>query len=122
MTSHEQKLPHRQHTSELWKHHPDEHDYPAADPYLSLCFDSETAKKLSHDLRKAPIELHTPGPAPVRGVARYRWRTFGQRDRSPRWSKGQTRAGADRAGESAQGLEDRDRRRIPPHLRQLSPQ
>ena len=58
MTSHEQKLPTVNTPSELWKHHPDEHDYPAADSYLSLCFDSETAKKLSHDLRKAPIELH----------------------------------------------------------------
>ncbi|MEZ5118372.1 MAG: hypothetical protein R2686_00525 [Candidatus Nanopelagicales bacterium] len=58
MASHEQKLPTVDTPSELWKHHPDEHDYPAADSYLSLCFDPETAKKLSHALRKAPIELH----------------------------------------------------------------
>ncbi len=58
MGSHEHKLPTVNTPSELWKQNPDEHDYPAADSYLSLCFDAATAKKLSDQLRKAPTELH----------------------------------------------------------------
>ena len=44
--------------SELWKSEPDEHDYPAAQSYLSLCFDAATAKALADQLKEAPIEMH----------------------------------------------------------------
>ncbi len=44
--------------TELWKDVPDDHDYPAAASYLSLCIDSESADKLVARLRKAPIERH----------------------------------------------------------------
>jgi hypothetical protein len=39
-----------------WKERPDEHDYPAAEDYLSLVTSAEGAKKLARRLRTAPIE------------------------------------------------------------------
>lgn len=42
----------------LWKDEPDEHDYPAAASYLTLCADPPVVKKLVKRLRKAPIEHH----------------------------------------------------------------
>jgi len=44
--------------TELWKNEPDEHDYPAAESYLGLCIDPDTAKQLVDRLRTAPIVLH----------------------------------------------------------------
>ncbi len=38
-----------------WADEPEEHDYPAAQSYLSLVFDEETAAKLVQKLRQAPI-------------------------------------------------------------------
>ncbi len=43
---------------ELWEQVPDEHDYPAAESYLSLCTSTKQAAALVAQLRKAPIELH----------------------------------------------------------------
>ena len=43
---------------ELWEHTPDEHDYPAAQSYLSLCTSAKQAATLVSLLRDAPIELH----------------------------------------------------------------
>ncbi|GAC1507646.1 MAG: hypothetical protein NVS1B3_08210 [Candidatus Dormibacteraceae bacterium] len=39
-----------------WKERPDEHDYPAAEDYLSLVTSAAEAKKLARRLRTAPIE------------------------------------------------------------------
>jgi hypothetical protein len=39
-----------------WKDRPDEHDYPAAEDYLSLVTSPAEAKKLARRLRTAPIE------------------------------------------------------------------
>ncbi len=44
--------------SEIWKHDPDDHDYPAARSYLSLLTTADRAKRLAKTLRNAPIELH----------------------------------------------------------------
>ena len=38
-----------------WLDEPEEHDYPAAQSYLSLFFDEETAAKIVQKLRHAPI-------------------------------------------------------------------
>jgi len=38
-----------------WKENPDEHDYPAAEDYLSLITSPATAKTLARRLRSAPI-------------------------------------------------------------------
>jgi hypothetical protein len=38
-----------------WLEEPEEHDYPAAESYLSLVFDSETAAKLIQKLRREPV-------------------------------------------------------------------
>lgn len=38
-----------------WKERPDEHDYPAAEDYLSLVTSPTAAKKLARRLRVAPI-------------------------------------------------------------------
>jgi hypothetical protein len=43
--------------TELWKEVPDDHDYPAAQSYLSLCIDPVSAAQLVARLREAPIEL-----------------------------------------------------------------
>ena len=43
---------------ELWKHEPDDRDYPAAESYLALCGDLGSAKGLVNKLRDAPIEFH----------------------------------------------------------------
>ena len=43
---------------ELWEHTPDDHDYPAAESYLSLCTSTKQAAALVALLRDAPIELH----------------------------------------------------------------
>ncbi len=40
---------------ELWKDEPDEHDYPAALSYLSLCLDAKKSGDLVARLRKAPV-------------------------------------------------------------------
>ena len=38
-----------------WLNEPEEHDYPAAESYLSLVFDSETAARLVLRLRREPV-------------------------------------------------------------------
>ncbi|GAC1677965.1 MAG: hypothetical protein PVS3B2_20390 [Candidatus Dormibacteraceae bacterium] len=38
-----------------WKERPDDHDYPAAEDYLSLVTSAAMAKKLARRLRTAPI-------------------------------------------------------------------
>jgi hypothetical protein len=38
-----------------WLEEPEEHDYPAAESYLSLVFDNETAAKLVQKLRREPV-------------------------------------------------------------------
>jgi hypothetical protein len=40
---------------ERWKESPDEHDYPAAEDYLSLVATPATAKALARRLRTAPL-------------------------------------------------------------------
>jgi hypothetical protein len=40
---------------EHWKQEPDEHDYPAAEDYLSLVTSPVAAKRLARRLRAAPI-------------------------------------------------------------------
>jgi hypothetical protein len=44
--------------SEIWKSDPDEHDYPAARSFLALLTTAQMAKQVSHQMKKAPIELH----------------------------------------------------------------
>ena len=44
--------------SEIWKSEPDEHDYPAAQSFLSLLTTAANAKKVAQQLKKSPIELH----------------------------------------------------------------
>ena len=39
-----------------WKELPDDHDYPAAEDYLSLVTSAEVAKQLARRLRSVPIE------------------------------------------------------------------
>lgn len=41
--------------SERWKEQPDDHDYPAAEDYLSLVTSPAEAKSLARRLRAAPI-------------------------------------------------------------------
>ena len=41
-----------------WKERPDDHDYPAAEDYLSLTSTPSAARKLARRLREAPIEHH----------------------------------------------------------------
>ena len=38
-----------------WLKEPEEHDYPAADSYLCLLYDKETAQKYVETLRHAPV-------------------------------------------------------------------
>ena len=38
-----------------WLAKPEEHDYPAAQSYLSLMYDESTAKSLAGKLRRAPL-------------------------------------------------------------------
>ena len=40
---------------ELWMDKPEDHDYPAAEDYLSLLFPLKTAGELARKLRKAPL-------------------------------------------------------------------
>jgi len=40
-----------------WQARPEEHDYPAAQSYLSLVYDESSAKKLAQKLRRAPLSL-----------------------------------------------------------------
>jgi hypothetical protein len=53
--------------SEIWKAEPDEHDYPAARSFLSLLTTADYAKRLSLQMKKAPIELH-PAKDVLRGA------------------------------------------------------
>jgi hypothetical protein len=39
----------------IWKDEPEEHDYPAAEAYLSLITDSGHAQQLANNLRSAPL-------------------------------------------------------------------
>lgn len=39
-----------------WKQDPDEHDFPAAEDYLSLLFESEVARKTTSNLRKCKTQ------------------------------------------------------------------
>ena len=39
-----------------WLKEPEEHDYPAAESYLGLIFDGQTAAKLAKKLKSAPIQ------------------------------------------------------------------
>lgn len=41
----------------IWKDAPDEHDYPAAQSYLSLLAESHKIEKLVERFRNAPIEM-----------------------------------------------------------------
>ena len=41
----------------LWKHEPDEHDYPAAAAYLSLLAEEDLVADLLGQLRAAPVAL-----------------------------------------------------------------
>ena len=38
-----------------WRNEPEEHDYPAAESYLSLIYEKRTAARLVAELRRAPI-------------------------------------------------------------------
>ena len=38
-----------------WRSEPEEHDYPAAESYLSLIYEKRTAARLVAELRRAPI-------------------------------------------------------------------
>ena len=38
-----------------WLDEPEEHDYPAAESYLSLLFDTETAARFVLELRREPV-------------------------------------------------------------------
>jgi hypothetical protein len=38
-----------------WREIPEEHDYPAAESYLSLIYDTQTAADLSQQLKRAPM-------------------------------------------------------------------
>ena len=38
-----------------WRSEPEEHDYPAAESYLSLIYEKRTAARLVEELRRAPI-------------------------------------------------------------------
>jgi hypothetical protein len=38
-----------------WLDEPEEHDYPAAQSYLSLIYEDQAASALVHKLRKAPV-------------------------------------------------------------------
>lgn len=43
-------------TTEIkWAEEPEEHDYPAAESYLSLLFDKATTRKYVKQLKRAPI-------------------------------------------------------------------
>lgn len=42
-------------TTIKWLAKPEEQDYPAAESYLSLIYDSKTAADLSHQLKLAPV-------------------------------------------------------------------
>ncbi len=44
--------------AEIWKHDPDDHDYPAAQSYLSLICAKEIAGHVADLLKAAPIEQH----------------------------------------------------------------
>ena len=44
--------------SEIWKDLPDEHDYPAAESFLSLLMPAKRAKKVADSFKDAPIEKH----------------------------------------------------------------
>ena len=98
------EAPHRQHTSELWKHHLTSMTIRRRlVPVVVLRF--ETAKKLSHDLRKAPIELHKARTCfPVRGVALLSLEDPSVSVTSPRWSERVKLAPVLIVRESAQGL------------------
>ena len=52
--------------SELWKTEPDDHDYPAAESFLSLLATADEAKRLADQLKDAPIEFH-PAKDVLRG-------------------------------------------------------
>jgi hypothetical protein len=41
---------------ELWKDEPDDHDYPAAESYLSLILTPAQARTLAEKMRRLPIE------------------------------------------------------------------
>ena len=53
---------------ELWKTDPDDHDYPAAESFLSLLATAAEAKRLADLLKDAPIEFH-PAKDVLRGAA-----------------------------------------------------
>ncbi len=42
----------------LWKDEPDEHDYPAAESYLSLLLEPERARRIVKRLRSRPLERY----------------------------------------------------------------
>jgi hypothetical protein len=42
----------------LWQQEPDNHDYPAAESYLSLLTNAAQAKELVERLKKAPLVMH----------------------------------------------------------------
>lgn len=42
--------------TDTWKNEPDEHDFPAAEDYLSLHFEPSVAKKVSVNLKKAKTQ------------------------------------------------------------------
>lgn len=44
--------------TEIWKEDPDDHDYPAAQSFLSLLMTADQAKRVAKQLQKAPIEHH----------------------------------------------------------------
>ncbi|MHB8512219.1 MAG: hypothetical protein ACYDCC_08545 [Actinomycetota bacterium] len=43
---------------ENWKQEPDDHDYPAAESYLSLIFPEPSVRTIVSDLKEAPIALY----------------------------------------------------------------
>lgn len=42
----------------LWQNQPENHDYPAAESYLSLVTTAARAAELVANLKKAPLEMH----------------------------------------------------------------
>ncbi len=42
----------------LWQSEPDNHDYPAAESYLSLLTTADQAKELVERMKKAPLVMH----------------------------------------------------------------
>jgi hypothetical protein len=102
-----------------WLSKPDEHDYPAAESYLTLLYDEKTAAKYAKALSRAPMtsfaakDIFRASQLPLLGGKQF------SRTKKSYGNRGRQEAFAAAARQRSKAPETRHRRWLSPNVRRL---